>query len=68
MSSLIEPKALFTDREIEAMRDIPEVLEALADWHECQATMGDAMDINCSGNERRAEELRRIAQEIIENY
>lgn len=68
MSSLIKSKVSFTDREIEAMRDIPEVLEALADWHECQAAMGDAMGINCSGNERRAEELRRIASEIVENY
>lgn len=61
-------QATFTDREIEAMRAIPEVLEALADWHECQEAMGDAMGFDCSKHKNRAIELSKLANEIIESY
>ena len=33
----------FDEKEIEEMQKMPEVLEALANYHECQATMADAI-------------------------
>ena len=61
-------KATFTVREIEAMRDMPEVLEALSNWHECQEAAGDAMGFDFSGNKKRAEELLTAAKQIRDEF
>lgn len=50
----------FTETELAALEKNSIVLRELADWHDYQATMGEPMGYDCSGNnERRIELLKR---------
>lgn len=51
------PPFALTVRELIVLQTLPDAMEALIDWHECQATMADAMDMPGSGrfhDERKA--------------
>ncbi len=50
--------------EYEYILEMPEGLRLLADHHDCQATMGDAMGYGVSGNELKAKEYREKADAI----
>ena len=54
----------FTKGEIEHLWQTPEALETLADYHDAQASMGDAMGYDVTGNEEEADALRILAQEM----
>lgn len=63
-----EPKIQFTQPEIEQMLQMPEVLESLADWHEVQRTMADAIDMKeaFEGHTNRKQELKAAAKYFLE--
>lgn len=53
-----------TDSEVKAMAQNPDVLRAIADWHDFMQDQADACDMGCHGDERRAAELRAEAERI----
>ena len=59
----------FTESEVAAMQKWPEALRALADWHDYQETMADAMDSEVFApqikhHSERRKELRAEADRI----
>lgn len=63
----IEPRIVFTETELKAMRETPGVLRALADdFHDVEATMADGMDFTeCSqSHTERGKELKAEADRI----
>lgn len=56
--------ATFTESELAYMRVCPDVLRAVALYHENQQLLGEAMGYDCAGNERRQRELESLADAI----
>jgi len=58
----------FTAAELEAMAENPDILKALADWHETQLTMGESMGFGCMYHQDRKKELLEEAENIENDY
>lgn len=59
----------FSEEEIKAMQENPDVLRALADYHDCQYSEAEAIESGLGlGNYRRSEELVKAAEEIEAGY
>lgn len=59
---------LFQNSEISAMEKDPNVLRALADWHDIQICEGEAMGYDCSFNIRRSAALREEASKFAAEW
>ncbi len=58
----------FSEAEIKAMAECPEILRDLAEHHECQITQADAMGFGYSYHEKRKAELKAEADLIEAEY
>lgn len=64
--------AFFKTHELEALAKTPDALELLADWHECQISMDDAIndggvfDGSIKHHEGRKDELMALAKKLRE--
>jgi phage shock protein A len=58
----------FTPAEIKILASIPNVLDELADWHNLQQQMAEAMDYECTGNQSRADQLKAEAKRLEARY
>jgi len=60
----------FTENEIKAMQERPEILRELAEYHEVQATMTDGIDFTecIPFHESRRDMLRKEADRIEAEY
>lgn len=54
----------FTDPEMEWLEGHPDALELVADYHDLQMTQGEPMGFDCSGNQKRYDELKERAGTI----
>lgn len=54
----------FTDPEMEWLEGHPDALELVADYHDLQMTQGEPMGFDCSGNQKRYNELKERAGTI----
>lgn len=53
-----------TEKEIEWLSTSPQGLRVAAEYHDLQATQGEPMGFNCSGHNRRHDELLTEAARI----
>ena len=58
----------FTEHEIKAMAESPEILRELSEYHEFQITMADSMGFGYSYHEKRKDELSAEADRIEAEY
>ena len=61
----------FTEYEIKALQESPEALQALADWHEWQLTMADAIgdfDKCVEFHSKRKKEILEERDRLIKLY
>ena len=58
----------FTDGEIRYMQGHPEVLRAVADYHDLQICQGEPMGFTCAINKERQAELKAEADRIEAAY
>lgn len=61
---VIEDQRKFTDPEMEWLEGHPDALELVADYHDLQMTQGEPMGFDCSGNQKRYDELKERAGTI----
>jgi hypothetical protein len=57
-----------TEAEIKHIATTPSGLEVAMDYHDLQMTMGEPMGFDCSGNQKRYDELKAARDRIREAW
>ena len=57
-----------TDAEIEYISNHPEGLAVAMDYHDLQMTQGEPMGFDCSGNQKRYDELKAERDRIMREW